>query len=290
MNQSISIEQQRDPEAPNWAEMELPNTWIDQFDFRRPQDWYRVIRSTLAKQRKPVALPESLPGYDWIPKYVRQEFHSLPNGNYSKRFTRGYITGFETSMLGVMAKARQRMAHHLRHCHSALDVGCAGGRTAGALRKQGIPDVWGLDPSPYLLQHAAKDNPDVRFVQGLAEQTGFPAARFDGVAACFLFHEIPPRYAEQALNELARVLKPGGLLVICEPSEVQLRSSIGNLWRRFGWRGVYFGWVAKRMFEPFLDAWHNTASADFFQQRGFDILEDEMGMPLRHIVLRKNRR
>ena len=32
-------------------------------------------------------------GKDTIPAYVLQEFHNLPNGNYSNSLMRGYIAG-----------------------------------------------------------------------------------------------------------------------------------------------------------------------------------------------------
>ncbi|MEX1032853.1 MAG: class I SAM-dependent methyltransferase [Cellvibrionaceae bacterium] len=276
-----------DPAVLDWAEMELPGTWADQLDFRRPGDLWRFFRGIFASKRSQVRVPPELPGRERIPPYVLQEFHSLPNGNYSKRITRAYITGFDRSMLGAMTEAREHIAHVLRGCHSVLDVGCAGGRTARALREAGVADVWGLDPSPYLLQHAAKDNPDLRFVQAVAEDTGFGSERFDGLAVCFLLHELPPRYLSQALGEFNRILKPGGLLAVCEPSPDQVNKGSWELYRRYGWRGLYFGGLARFVFEPFLDAWHKNATAATFAKHGFQCLSDEVGMPLRHLLLRK---
>src|SRR2546422_371579 len=85
----------------------------------------------------------------------------------------------------------------------------------------GIEEVWGLDPSPYLLRCADARVPRARFVQGVAERTGFGDERFDGVACCFLFHELPPRAADQALAELARIARPRARLAIVEPAREQ---------------------------------------------------------------------
>ena len=275
-----------DPKVPDWATMVLPNTWADQFDLSKPLNLLRFIRCIRAK-RQPVQLPMDVPGVAEIPKYVLQEFHSLPNGNYSKRITRGYITGFDHVMLGHMHKARRRIARRLQHCQSVLDLGCAGGRTARVEKDQGVTDVWGLDPSPYLLQHAASDNPDIRFVQGVAEQMQFGDQRFDGISACFLFHEMPPRYLRKAMAECHRLLKPGGVLAICEPSVVQLNQSWLGLLKSFGWQGLYFYWLARFVHEPFLMAWHKTSTPGFFAEAGFEVIEDDVSMPLRHIVLRR---
>lgn len=277
----------KDPVVPDWGRLELPDTWADQFNLRRPLHLLRFFRGICSRKRRQVELPADVPGRDGIPKYILQEFHSLPNGNYSKRITRGYITGFDRSMLGVMTAGRERLARSLAGCRSVLDVGCAGGRTAAALKQAGVDEVWGLDPSPYLLQHAAKDYPGLQFVQGLAEDTGFASERFDGLAVCFLLHEMPPRYLERAMAEFRRILKPGGLLAICEPSPEQIRKGYKQLFREYGLKGMYFHWMANFVFEPFLLAWHRISSVDYFASRGFDVVSDEKGMPLRHILLRK---
>lgn len=276
--------------VPDWVLLELPDTWADQIDFRRPRDWLRFLRGILGSRRARVQVPAALPGRDRIPMYVLQEFHSLPNGNYSKKITRGYINGFDQAMLGTMATGRARLAEALRHCRSVLDVGCAGGRAASAVRRAGVPEVWGLDPSPYLLQHAAKDHPELRFVQGVAENTGFPDERFDGLAVCFLFHEVPPRYIHQALAEFNRILKADGLVAICEPSPEQVRQSNWRMFRNYGFRGLYFRWMAEFVFEPFMQSWHRMADdAEVFARHGFEVVSDEAAMPLRHILLRKVR-
>lgn len=277
--------------APDWSAITLPDTWPDSLNLRRPRDlWLLVCHALVGK--KPVQLPDDMLGADNIPKYILQEFHNLPNGNYSRRFTRGYITGFNHVMLGELNKSHSQIARQLAgnpaiKNGSVLDVGCGGGGLAGALQNAGIRDVWGLDASPYLLKHAAHDWPGIHFLQGIAENTGFADARFDAITACFLLHEIPPRYIAQCLGEWARILKPGGLLAFCEPSPVQLQQNFMALWRNYGWRGIYFHALARFIHEPFLAAWHKQDVPALLQQHGFELVQHELGMPMRHVLARK---
>lgn len=275
----------QDPPVPDWINLTLPDAWPDEL-FTSPLKAWRLIARTFGKRRR-VELPAGMPGGDQLPKYILQEFHSLPNGNYSKRITHGYITGFDRMMLGRMTRARAHIVESLHSCSAVLDVGCGGGRTAGLLKASGIDDVWGMDPSPYLLQHAARAFPDVRFVQGIAENTGFASQRFDGVSACFLLHEIPPAYIERALQEFHRILRPGGLLAICEPSPIQLHLSPWKLLRRDGLLGWYFWSLARLVHEPFVDAWHRRSAPDMLADAGFELVSDAHEMPVRHLLARR---
>ena len=276
-----------DPQVPDWQSLVLPDAWPDTLDFRKPSDLWRVLSQLFKKQRPGVKLPSGLPGSEQIPKYVLREFHNLPNGNYSKKITRGYITGFERVMLGLMHQVRQSVAQKMQDCGSVLDVGCAGGRMADALTKAGVEDVWGIDTSPYLLQHAAHDYPEVKFVQGIAEHTGFSDQRFDGVTACFLLHELPPRYIDLALTEFHRILKPGGILAIAEPSPLQIQESLLSVFRGWGFAGLYFKWLANFVHEPFIDAWHKLDIQAKLDEFGFELIEDQDELPIRKILARK---
>ena len=274
-------------EPGEWAHIELPDTWPDRQRDGRPLSLPQVLRYALSRRRQRVALPEQMPGRDRIPKYVLQEFHGVPNGNYSNCITRGYVRGFEASMLGEMRRVRAMLVEQLNQCESVLDVGCGSARNAAALRAAGVPDVWGMDVSPYMLRHAASDHDGIKLLQGLAEDIPSPDQRFDGASVVFLFHEMPPRSVSQALSELARVLRPGGTLVVAEPSPLQMRLSGWQLWRRFGWRGLYFRRLMHSVHEPFLKAWHGMDFATEARSRGFEVLEERCGVPVRSWVLRR---
>ena len=269
------------PGALDWATVDLPNTWPDTYRLRRLM---RLARSPLSRPRR-VELPPGLPGAGTLPRYLLREFHNLPNGYYSHRVSTGYARLFDVIMLGTLRRARRQMAQRLAHLHSVLDVGCGAGQLAGELERSGVPHVWGLDPCPYLLRLAARKFPRVRFVQGLAEDTQFPDARFDGLGVCFVLHELPPAAADRSLAEFHRVLRRDGLLAVTEPApEHYGKSRAVTLLRQSGVAAVYFHLLARRVYEPYVRAWHRRDLSAWLAGAGFTVLADEARVPFRHVL------
>jgi ubiquinone/menaquinone biosynthesis C-methylase UbiE len=265
-----------DPPTIRWDECELPDAWPDRGALGT---LWRILRGRFARKRPMVELPAELPGGRAIPKYVLQEFHGLPNGNYSKHVTDGYARWFDRVMLGVMNERRQRIADAMKDCRSVIDVGCGPGQVAGELLRAGVEDVWGLDPSPYLLQIAQRSFPSLQLVHGVAEDMPFSAHRFDGVAACFVFHELPPSRIVAALAECHRILRPGGLLYIVEPGPEQFHGSFFGMLKRFGWRGLYFRALARMVHEPFVAAFHRRDKTQLLADAGFEVLTARSAFP-----------
>ena len=292
MNERVDISDSiLDPVIVDWQNIELPQTWADEINFKTRTNVGRLFRSLLKRGNGRAEIPDSFPdgilGKESLPKYLQQEFHSIPNGNYSNNITRGYISAFDASMLSKMKPVRREIASWFNNCRRVLDLGCAGGQMAAALKNEDITDVWGLDPSPYLLKHAAKAYPKVKFVQGLAEELKFSDRRFDGITASFLFHEMPPKYIDLALNECHRVLDEGGLLAICEPSSIQFRAGWWKMFKGYGVTGIYFKWLAHHVYEPFVPAWHKQDIEQLLQRHGFEVLINRRGMPEHTVLARK---
>jgi len=277
-----------DPQVPDWAGLSLPETWADRLCLTSFSGLVKFVRLIFGKPQK-VQVDQSDPLFACIPKYALQEFHNLPNGNYSHRISRGYITGFDASMLGLIQAMRETMAQRVAHCDAVLDIGTGGGKLAAQVQAAGPQDVWGIDVSPYLLQHAATDHPQVSYLQAPAEDLPFANERFDGIVACFLFHELPPKYAAQALAECHRVLRHGGQLLIAEPSEKQLQPvRLRTLFSRAGWRHLYFSTLARFAHEPFVKAWHETDKPALFARSGFTLLEHKSEIPINFYAMRKS--
>jgi SAM-dependent methyltransferase len=94
---------------------------------------------------------------------------------------------------------------------TALDIGCGEGRFCRMLRQQGIKAI-GIDPTVSLLEEARRRDPDGDYVIGRAECLDFEDGRFDLVVSYLTLVDIPD--FRSAIAEMARVLRPGGSLLI----------------------------------------------------------------------------
>ncbi|MGW2093066.1 class I SAM-dependent methyltransferase [Promicromonospora sukumoe] len=96
------------------------------------------------------------------------------------------------------------------------DVGCGPGHVTAYLRERGV-DAFGVDLSPRLVAAAREANPGVRFDVGDMNDLsalGIGAGTLAGVLANYSVIHTPPNALPATLAELARVLAPGGHLLL----------------------------------------------------------------------------
>lgn len=101
-----------------------------------------------------------------------------------------------------------------------LDIGCGTGWMGEVLRKQGRRRrLVGIDISEGMLRYARQKEQTV--VRGDAERLPFHDCSFDGVLAKGVLHHLCD--IRSAVEEIDRVVKPGGYVVLADPNMTALR-------------------------------------------------------------------
>jgi ubiquinone/menaquinone biosynthesis C-methylase UbiE len=107
-----------------------------------------------------------------------------------------------------------------------LDVGCGPGRLGGRVAEHCGAEVVGVDTSVRMVELARERG--LAAIVGDAQSLPFADREFDCVLAAWMLYHVPS--LDRAVLELARVLRPGGLLVATTNGEGHL----SELWTRIG--------------------------------------------------------
>ncbi|WP_043263198.1 class I SAM-dependent methyltransferase [Streptomyces sp. CT34] len=94
-----------------------------------------------------------------------------------------------------------------------VDLGCGPGRITGHLHSLGL-DVCGVDLSPEMVAVARKTHPELRFDEGSMAELDLADGGFAGVVAWYSIIHTPPERLPVLFAEFARVLAPGGHLLL----------------------------------------------------------------------------
>jgi len=98
------------------------------------------------------------------------------------------------------------------------DIGCGPGRLTPHLAALGL-DVFGIDLSPEMIRLARAARPDLRYEVGTIEAVALQDGALSGLMAWYSIIHLPPERVPGVLAEFARVLRPGGhLLMAFQPA------------------------------------------------------------------------
>jgi ubiquinone/menaquinone biosynthesis C-methylase UbiE len=145
----------------------------------------------------------------------------------------GYESGFTSRWRDPVQRASLE-ALELRAEDRLLDAGCGTGQ-ASRIAAARAASVVGIDLSPEMIQTArelAGDVGNLRFEVGDAEDLAFGDGEFTAVLCSNSFHHYPN--PQRAVVEMARVLAPGGRLVIGDACSDLLTARMADaILRRF---------------------------------------------------------
>ena len=109
-----------------------------------------------------------------------------------------------------------------------LDVGSGPGQWTDHLRRQGVA-IEGVEPVPEFLAAARRRYPDSRYREGRAEDLPAPDRSLGGILAWYSLIHTEPDGIAAPLEEFARVLAPGGSLLLGFFTKVLIVFSISLL-------------------------------------------------------------
>jgi SAM-dependent methyltransferase len=141
--------------------------------------------------------------------FIQDHYDGLPGAMTT---VTGFVTGHE-ALAGRLIRPR---AFDIAGCKSILDAGCGNGRYSRFLVKRADADakITAFDLSQRMLVRARRRLHSERVTQVAADLTRLPYAdaAFDAVVCGWVLEHLPDPMV--GLRELARVMKPGGKLLL----------------------------------------------------------------------------
>jgi len=102
-----------------------------------------------------------------------------------------------------------------------LDLGCGTGTLTILIQQSHLmAQVYGLDADPQVLEiarsKARQEGARITLEQGMAYQLPYSDGWFDRVVTSLMLHHLTSSQKQQALNEVFRILRPGGKFTILD--------------------------------------------------------------------------
>ena len=250
----------------------------------------RAYLSAFAKDAADVAAGDGVevrddPKSQGYPAYYRQNFHYQSGGWFTADSARRYDAQVEALFSGAAGAMRRRalglLARHWRGRDQRdlrlVDVACGSGAFLRDLA-EAFPRaaLAGLDLSPaYLSEARARSGRGM--VQANAERLPLADDSLDAATCVYLFHELPPRVRPIVAAELARVLKPGGVLAFADSVQPSDEPQLARMLEAFP---AYFH-------EPFYGSYAETDLEALFATVGLRVIGRDKAFLTKALLLEK---
>ena len=205
---------------------------------------WRQRREELRQAAEPLLASSSTAGLN-PPDYYVARFHAYEQGNLCWQAAAEAEQATDAMALRVWPDQQltpseaQRMLRDAIHAavepllngvlHRVLDLGCSVGVSTQALahwlnsraaqRGEPSPVLIGLDLSPDMLAVARVRDTEAlvsEWRHAAAEATGLTPGSIDLISLQFVCHELPQQATHAVMQEAARLLRPGGVLVMVD--------------------------------------------------------------------------
>src|SRR5690606_20037317 len=256
---------------------------------KRIRDMLADLPSAHARRNARDASTASTEARDDLPDYFVQDFHFQTGGYLTDDSAKLYDLQVETLFYGAAGAMRRQglrpIAKFMRGRDQRqvrlLDVACGTGRFLRAVRlAYPAMKLTGLDLSKPYLDEAQRHLDGLRPVDWIAanaEAIPLVDASQDIVTTVFLFHELPGEVRRRVAREMARVLKPGGLLVFIDSLQMGDRP---------GWDGLLEAFPT-RFHEPYYRHYAIDDLDTVFREVGLETVEQSTAFLARMMVRRK---
>jgi ubiquinone/menaquinone biosynthesis C-methylase UbiE len=124
-----------------------------------------------------------------------------------------YASAFAFGRKRLYTKMDEMIDEKLHRKGNVLEVACGTGYYLNHLSQKGY-DMTGLEPADGMRDRAQKKNPTAEIKNGIATDLPFPDNSFDAVVSIELFRYLEAADIKKGYEEILRVLKPGGFLIV----------------------------------------------------------------------------
>jgi len=225
------------------------------------------------------------------PRYYLQNFHYQSDGWLSDDSAEVYDHQVEVLFTGgADAMRRQALPAISAEIEAKgnpasvklVDIASGTGRfLKEVLRNHPRLQATALDLSrPYLkkAQRALWEYPDTRFLEANAEDVPVEDGTYDIATCVYLFHELPQKVRATVAQEMGRIVKPGGLLVLVDSVQTGDHPPYDALLERF----------PMAFHEPYYLNYVKSDLLDLFEKSGFTVEQVDRAFFSKVIVFRRN--